>query len=87
MGKLSAQDLIKAGHTVYSVARSVDKMKDLEAIGGHIMKMDRTDYFRLSRAGSQGVLKSAFLYNKSLKNLIQIRKIWVRFLFEMLRIK
>ena len=40
MGKLSAQDLIKAGHTVYAVARSVDKMKDLEALGGHIMKMD-----------------------------------------------
>ena len=42
MGKLSAQDLIKAGHTVYAVARSVDKMKDLEALGGHIMKMDVT---------------------------------------------
>lgn len=43
MGKLSAQDLIKAGHTVYAVARSVDKMKDLEAMGGHIMKMDVTN--------------------------------------------
>ena len=43
MGKLSAQDLIKAGHTVYAVARSVDKMKDLEALGGHIMKMDVTN--------------------------------------------
>lgn len=30
MGKISAQDLIKAGHIVYCVARSVDKMKDLE---------------------------------------------------------
>lgn len=27
---------------VYAVARSVDKMKDLEAMGGHIMKMDVT---------------------------------------------
>ena len=43
MGKLSAQDLIKAGHTVYAVARSIDKMKDLEAMGGHIMKMDVTN--------------------------------------------
>lgn len=42
MGKLSAQDLIKAGHTVYAVARSVDKMQDLQAMGGHIMKMDVT---------------------------------------------
>ena len=43
MGKLSAQDLIKAGHIVYCVARSVDKMKDLEQIGGHVMKMDVTN--------------------------------------------
>ncbi len=43
MGKLSAQDLIKAGHIVYAVARSVDKMKDLEKLGGHIMKMDVTN--------------------------------------------
>ena len=41
MGKLSAQDLIKASHTVY--ARSIDKMKDLKAMGGHIMKMDVTN--------------------------------------------
>ena len=33
MGKLSAQDLIKASHTVYAVARSIDKMKDLKALG------------------------------------------------------
>lgn len=43
MGKISAQDLIKAGHIVYCVARSVDKMKDLEQIGGHVMKMDVTN--------------------------------------------
>ena len=46
MGKLSAQDLIKASHTVYAVyavARSIDKMKDLKALGGHIMKMDVTN--------------------------------------------
>ena len=43
MGKLSAQDLIKASLTVYAVARSIDKMKDLKALGGHIMKMDVTN--------------------------------------------
>ena len=43
MGKSTAQDLIKAAHIVYCVARSVDKMKDLEMLGGHVMKMDVTD--------------------------------------------
>ena len=43
MGKISAQDLIKAGHIVYCVARSVDKMKDLEQLGGHVLKMDVTN--------------------------------------------
>lgn len=43
MGKISAQDLIKAGHIVYCVARSVDKMKDLEQMGGHVMRMDVTN--------------------------------------------
>lgn len=43
MGKLSAQDLIKAGHIVYCVARSVDKMQDLATAGGHVLKMDVTN--------------------------------------------
>ncbi|MBM7635496.1 MULTISPECIES: oxidoreductase [Streptococcus] len=43
MGKISAQDLIKAGHIVYCVARSVDKMQDLAQLGGHVMKMDVTN--------------------------------------------
>lgn len=43
MGKLAAKDLINAGHIVYCVARSVEKMKDLENIGGHILKMDVTN--------------------------------------------
>ncbi len=42
MGKITAQDLIKAGHTVYCVARSLDKMKDLAQLGGHVLKMDVT---------------------------------------------
>ncbi|WP_205436289.1 SDR family NAD(P)-dependent oxidoreductase [Helicobacter suis] len=40
MGKVAAQDLIQAGYIVYCVARSVDKMQDLEQLGGHVLKMD-----------------------------------------------
>ncbi len=40
MGKVTAEDLIRKGHVVYCAARSVDKMKDLEANGGHIIQMD-----------------------------------------------
>lgn len=40
MGKVTADELIKEGHTVYCAARSVEKMKDLENIGGKILKMD-----------------------------------------------
>ena len=43
MGKTTAEDLIKAGHTVYCVARSVDKMQDLADLGGHVLKMDVTN--------------------------------------------
>ncbi len=43
MGKMSAQDLIKAGHIVYCVARSVDKIQDLAQLGGHVLKMDVTN--------------------------------------------
>lgn len=40
MGKVSAQELIKDGHTVYCAARSVNKMKELEEMGGKILPMD-----------------------------------------------
>jgi short-subunit dehydrogenase len=40
MGHYTAKELIKDGHMVYCAARSVDKMKDLEQLGGHIIKMD-----------------------------------------------
>lgn len=42
MGKESAKRLIQEGHTVYTVARRVDQMKDLEILGGHPMQMDVT---------------------------------------------
>lgn len=40
MGKVTALDLIKAGHTVYAAARSLDKMKDIVDVGGHSIQMD-----------------------------------------------
>jgi short-subunit dehydrogenase len=43
MGKVTAEELIKDGHTVYCAARSVEKMKDLEQLGGKIIKMDVSD--------------------------------------------
>ncbi len=42
MGKITAKELIKLGHTVYGVARRIDEMQDLESIGGHPLKMDLT---------------------------------------------
>ena len=40
MGKETAKELIKDGHIVYCAARSVEKMKDLETMGGKVLKMD-----------------------------------------------
>lgn len=42
MGKVTAKRLILDGHTVYTVARRIDKMEDLREIGGHPIKMDVT---------------------------------------------
>lgn len=42
MGKETARKLIREGHTVYTVARRIDQMQDLKAIGGHPIKMDVT---------------------------------------------
>lgn len=43
MGKDFAKQLLKSGHTVYGAARRVDKMKDIEKLGVHILEMDVTD--------------------------------------------
>jgi len=40
MGKDAAIQLIKEGHKVYTVARRLEKMKDLEEMGGFPLKMD-----------------------------------------------
>ena len=42
MGKDAALTLIKEGHIVYGAARRVEKMKELEAAGGHALAMDIT---------------------------------------------
>ena len=40
MGKVAAIDLIKQGHKVYTAARRVENMKDLEELGGFPMHLD-----------------------------------------------
>lgn len=42
MGKEAAKALIQQGHTVYTVARRIDQMQDLKALGGHPIQMDVT---------------------------------------------
>lgn len=43
MGKEAAKKLIQEGHTVYTLARRIDQMQDLKAIGGFPMQMDITN--------------------------------------------
>lgn len=43
MGKESAKALIQQGHIVYTVARRIDQMQDLKALGGHPIQMDVTN--------------------------------------------
>jgi short-subunit dehydrogenase len=42
MGKETAKVLIQQGHIVYTVARRIDQMQDLKALGGHPIQMDVT---------------------------------------------
>lgn len=42
IGKATAQQLIREGYTVYSAARRVEQMQDLQEMGGHPLKMDIT---------------------------------------------
>ncbi|MBN1500459.1 MAG: oxidoreductase [Spirochaetes bacterium] len=43
IGKSTVKSLISAGVKVYAAARRTDKMKDLEILGAHIIKLDVTD--------------------------------------------
>ncbi|MCB1043669.1 MAG: SDR family NAD(P)-dependent oxidoreductase [Acidobacteria bacterium] len=40
MGKETARDLIRAGHTVYAAARNLANMQDLSEAGGHALSLD-----------------------------------------------
>ena len=42
LGKETAKTLIEVGYTVYAAARHVDKMEDLQRLGGIPLKMDVT---------------------------------------------
>lgn len=42
MGKETAKALIQQGHIVYSVARRINQMQDLNSLGGHSIQMDVT---------------------------------------------
>lgn len=42
MGKDAALQLLKEGNIVYGAARRIEKMKDIEAAGGHAIAMDIT---------------------------------------------
>ena len=50
MGKAMAKQLIEEGHIVYGAARRVEKMNDLEKLGGHALEMDVTDEAQTSAA-------------------------------------
>ncbi|MDO3412454.1 oxidoreductase [Saccharibacillus sp. CPCC 101409] len=43
MGKATANLLLRQGYIVYGAARRVERMRDLEAKGAHILEMDVTD--------------------------------------------
>ncbi|WP_111671060.1 oxidoreductase [Algoriphagus litoralis] len=43
MGKETAKALIGQGHTVYTVARRIEQMQDLESLGGYPIQMDVTN--------------------------------------------
>jgi short-subunit dehydrogenase len=42
IGKATAKQLINEGHTVYTAARRMEKMQDLQEMGAHPVKMDIT---------------------------------------------
>ena len=43
IGKSTVELLLSNGATVYAAARRVEKMKDLETMGAHLVAMDVTD--------------------------------------------
>lgn len=54
-GELVSEKLLHLGYTVYAAARRVEKMKKIEALGGHPLKMDVTDEASV-RAGVERII-------------------------------
>ncbi|MFG1684905.1 oxidoreductase [Nonomuraea sp. NPDC049269] len=52
IGHATALELLRAGHTVYGVARRVDRMEDIRQAGGHTLAMDVTKEEDLERVVS-----------------------------------
>ncbi|AIG79274.1 Hypothetical protein AJAP_32300 [Amycolatopsis japonica] len=50
IGHATALELLRAGHIVYGAARRVEKMDDLRAAGGQVLKMDARNEDDLRRA-------------------------------------
>lgn len=53
MGKAFALDLLKKGHTVYGMARRVEKMDDIVKEGGKAVALDITDEEQIKNATDQ----------------------------------
>ena len=53
MGKDFALELLKKGHTVYGLARRVEKMNDIVEAGGKAIAMDITDEAQIEKAVNQ----------------------------------
>ncbi|MDQ0383108.1 SDR family NAD(P)-dependent oxidoreductase [Amycolatopsis thermophila] len=50
IGRVTALELLRAGHTVYGAARRVPGMDAIRAAGGHVLRMDARDGADLDRA-------------------------------------
>ncbi|MFF2920821.1 oxidoreductase [Streptomyces celluloflavus] len=49
IGRATALELLRAGHTVYGAARRVRRMDDIRAAGGHVLAMDARNEGDLDR--------------------------------------
>ena len=61
MGKEAAIKLIKEGHKVYTAARRIERMKDLESMGGHPIQMDVSDDENVKQAVSRIIKESGVI--------------------------
>lgn len=57
MGKEAAKTLIQEGHSVYTLARRIDQMNDLQTLGGHPMQVDVTSSSEIQAAVKEIILR------------------------------